>query len=179
MASAFAQGMKKILPELATSIGVQSARANQQFIHPQPAYAQQPVRGYAFEVSPPLNVGPIALTDLAQTVVTQYRVPQGLNAAIDSFGQALEAPAAFNDVQWRITVNNIPVPNFQDIRELLGTIQAPRKIQILATEGQIVRVEAICLTPGIPHWARAKLSGWTFIPSLQTGMENPNSWRGI
>lgn len=175
-ASATAMGLKKILPELATSVGVQSARANAQQVHSAPASIQPPVRAYDFAQCGP---NPTVVTDLAFVDIEVFRIPRGWNAVAKEVGFAAESAAALTDLQFRILVDNQPAPYLDNIRSGdVGTLADPVPITVKATEDQRIRVQAISLTVGVNHFVRALLKGWTFQPSLMANLDSIQGWRG-
>jgi hypothetical protein len=175
-ASIFAAGIKKILPELATSIGVQSARANAQQVHSRPASIDPPVRAYDFVACSPT---PRTVSDSAFADLTSFTVPVGWCAVAKSIGFEAESAGALSDIRFRVLVGDIPVPNLDSVScGGFGSLQNPTPITVKAIEQQRIRVQAIALTPGVSHFVKAAIRGWTFQPSLMANLDSINGWRG-
>jgi hypothetical protein len=175
-ASATAMGLKKILPELATSIAVQTGRSSSQQVHSRPANVDPPVRAYDFAVCSPT---PNVVTDAAFVELAAFLVPVGWNAVAKAVGFEAESAAALTDLQFRVLVDNMPVPNLDNIRcGDIGSLANPLPITVKAIEQQRVRIQAIGLTPFVPHLVRALLKGWTFQPSLMANLDSIQGWRG-
>jgi len=169
-------GIKKILPELATSIGVQSARANAQQVHSRPASIDPPVRAYDFASC---NPAPVTVTDLVFVPITSFLVPVGLNCVVKEIGFEAESAAALTDIQFRVMVGGQPVINLSDILcGDIGSLSNPTQVTVKAIEQQRVTIQAISLTVGVNHFVRALLKGWTFQPSIMANLETIQGWRG-
>jgi hypothetical protein len=175
-ASIFAMGLKKILPELATSIGVQSARASSQTVHSRPANVDPPVRAYDFASC---NPTPTSISDAAFVDISVFLVPVGWNAVAKAIGFEAESAAALSDIQFRVLVDSLPVPNLDNITcGDIGTMSSPLPVTIKAIEQQRIRIQGISLTVGVTHFVRALLKGWTFQPSLMANLDSIQGWRG-
>jgi len=164
---------QKLIPEMVEQISRKLSHSQAGLIRPAPANVAPPVRSYGFKQC---VQSPIAITDGVFTDVVTYRVPRGTNGVAVELGQELESLAAFADVQWRVVVDELPVPQLSDIRCQLGALAVPATVNIKAIEDQTIRVQASSLTLGAVHFARASLGGWAFVPTGSGRMNNLESY---
>ncbi len=176
MANAVAMGLKRILPELATSIGVQTARNNVQQYQATPAQESEPVRAYAFNAAP---AGIITVNDPVNfTTIATHRVPRGLMAVAKWLLVTAESAAALDDLEVRITVDGVPSLGWNSLNQPNLNAGAPAPITVKAIEDQGIRVQVRVRTVGNTHFVTALLRGWDFVPSHMTNLDSIDGWRG-
>lgn len=176
MADAVALGLKKILPELATSIGVQTARSNSQTMHSVPSNLAPPIRKLEFT---DCNRTPVIVTDAAFVLISEHLVPVGCICTVNQLEVVAESPAALADTEVQIRVGGNPVPRFNSLDcPDFGMNGLPATVNILAIEQQRVQVWAKSRTVGIDHNIVAMLRGWDTQPSYNTNLDGIAAWRG-
>jgi hypothetical protein len=169
-------GLKKILPELATSIGVQSARAGAQQMTSLPANIAPPVRAYEFNEA---NLNPTSVSDTTFVLITTHLVPPGAISVATELAVTAESSGALGDVEVQVQVGGVPVPRYDSLNcPDFGTFDQPARTNIKAIEGQRIQVFARARTVGATHAVRAMLRGWDSIPSLMTNLDSIYGWRG-
>ena len=176
MADAVAMGLKKILPELATAVGVQTARSNSQTMHSVPANLAPPIRKLEFA---DCNRTPVIVTDAAFVLISEHLVPVGCICTVNQLEVRAESPAALSDTEVQIRVGGNPVPRFNSLDcPDFGMTSAPATVNILAIEQQRVQVWARSRTVGVDHNVVAMLRGWDTQPSYDTNLDGIAAWRG-
>lgn len=176
MADAVAAGLKKALPELATSIGIQTARANSQQSHPKPANIDPPIRKLEFTEC---NLNAVSVSDTTFVLVTEHLVPNGCVAVANQLEVRAESPAALTDVEVQIRVGGIPVPRYDSLNcPDFGVGGEPATINVLAIEQQRIQVWARARTVAAIHNVVAMLRGWDTQPSYNTNLDSLGAWRG-
>lgn len=176
MSDAVAIGLKKILPELATSLGVQTARANAQQVHSRPANIDIPVRAFEFT---DCNQAPVNVSDGTFVLVTEHVVPVGCMAVAQLLEVNAESGAALMDTEVQIRVGGLPVPRYNSLNcPDFGQPGQPAKINIKAIERQRVQVFARARTVGATHNVSAMIRGYDFPPSFMTNLDSISGWRG-
>jgi hypothetical protein len=143
----------------------------------QPASYQMPATGTPFIAASAVD---IAVTDGAFVdVATIILENSEQKIAVKKLGMQLEASAAFNDVQWRFTFGGRVVPMFEDIRVQIGTLQDPDDVTILiGGKVGVLSLQAISLTVGAVHTARARFDGWIVNNSTDSIGNSPKAWVG-
>ena len=176
MATAVAMGLKKALPELATSIGVQVSRANGQQMHAAPAHIEPPIRSWSFEECRP---APVTVSDAAFVDIVAHLVPVGTVAVVHELLVQAESAAALDDVEIRVNVGGTPYPRYDSLNcPDLGQAGVPAKVNIRAIEQQRIVVQARSRTAATNHFVTGMLRGYDLAPSLMTNLDSINGWRG-
>lgn len=103
------------------------------------------------------------------TEVTSFYVERDLVGVVTEFWLELESDAAFENVQFRIVLgrgpSRQPVRRLHNIRGERGSRTHPVKVNIAVPSQTPVIVEAMTLTTGATHYARAGLIGYTYEPA--------------
>lgn len=94
------------------------------------------------------------------TTVITYNVPDNLQAVFTMAGQAAESAAAYQDIQWRIRIDQKAHKNYSNIRLQLFRLAPPGTvIYIPVSGGQTIDIQAASLSATTYNvWAR--LMGW-------------------
>jgi len=106
-----------------------------------PPWEVMPPNGRSFHYQQPVICPPLGTTDFA---VLSFLVPTGWNAAIKAVAN-LYTSAGFvegsGDLIWRIDVDGVFLPGFNNITTTLGSADQPRRIEgaILAKSNELVR----------------------------------------
>ena len=85
--------------------------------------------------------------DYARVTVVEFDLPIGSYGLIKWFGQHLSNPQMFDDVTWRILVNDAPIRHYGNLNFQISSIESPTEVFIylqrkanvkLVAEGQTV-----------------------------------------
>ena len=109
------------------------------------------------------------------TNLATFTVPGNFFGVIRGIGQDANAPAAFGDVLWRITINGSPYAPYQNIAvQLGGVLQAQlREVMITLRPNDVIIFQAS--NPGaVPYTVTGNLKGW-YWPPIQVGSRG--NWR--
>lgn len=122
-----------------------------------PSHINPPFSATCIEAFGSLNV-PLVFVD-----VVTFTMPGRSRGVIFSIGQQLETAGAFADVEWRVTVNGIPLSQYAAFSYQLSSIPnvSPLCSPINLRGGDVVKVQArgiVLLT----HTASARLFGWSY-----------------
>jgi len=176
MAEAVARGLKAVMPELATSVGVQTARAQGLQIAPRPANVEIPVRAWEFQEE---NLAAQNVGDAAFIQIVQHLVPNGTIGVARELIVTAETPAALADTQVRVLVDGVPVARYDNVdMTRLVPFGDALTVNIKAIEAQRISVEARSRTVGATHNVFAALRGWDSAPSYMANLDTIQGWRG-
>ena len=139
-----------------------------------PAQVYRPFRSKEIRAS---TQQPVVVSDGLFFPVVRITVPTGYNAVINLFGQGAPFPAAFADIQWRITVDGLPQFGLDNIRSQQGTVVSPAEVLVMAIERQTIALQAQKLTPG-NVLCDGFMSGWIFLPHMNVGVDHWQGWMG-
>jgi len=128
------------------------------------------------EITAPPSVN---VTDAAYVDVVSFLMPEQQIGVVKYLGLELESAAAFNDVRWRLVYgDNQPFEGWNDLRAQIGSILHPAEVTIQLAPKRFIKLQAISLTAGVPHYARGRLSGWRAPTVRFEGTATPRSWLG-
>lgn len=175
MARAMAAGLKLAMPELATSIGIQTARANAAQIHTKPANVDPPIRKFEFT---DCNSTPVSVSDGTFVLITEHRVPRGCVAVANQLEVRAESAAALEDTEVQIRVGGLPVPRYDSIDCPSFGTDGPAAINVTAIEDELIQVFARARTVAATHNVVAMIRGWDTTPSFMTRLDALPAWRG-
>lgn len=108
-----------------------------------------------------------ATLDHVNVTVIEFDLPVGSFGVIKWFGQRLSNPQMFDDVTWRILINNAPIRHYGDLNFQISTVEQPTEVFIhlqrkanvkLVVEGQTTVV------------ATGRLKGYFWLDTLNNGM---------
>jgi len=136
-----------------------------------PSHIDPPFTAKAIDVFPG-GTGVVAIpAGGAFTTVTSFQIP-GIHqrGIITAAGQSAESVAAWGDLIWRITLDGIPLPPWDDVRIQLWEIVPPTPLftPIQPLSGQTVALQAATIVGG-PYNVSGRLTGWYYPVRSEAG----------
>jgi hypothetical protein len=143
-----------------------------------PPWIQKPFRGVDFGASVSMDVpGDDTWTTMVDTlnsaIQQQFTVPQGHMAVLTEFAQDAISPTDWDSLCWRLTRNDLPLFPWNNVCCQMGTLNSPRKVQIILYPGDTIRLQVKNSTIGpdidnVGGW----MYGWYWPMPSQSAIEN-------
>lgn len=105
-----------------------------------------------------LKTGSLSISTTSFMTIVSFTMPQSAKGVLKFFGQGATTSAAFDDLTWQLTINNVPVIDLGGFTTQLGSISSPKQMTIRLKSNDIVVLAA--KKTAITYTANGLLQGW-------------------
>lgn len=88
----------------------------------------------------------------------EFEIPRGMAGVIKGFGQEVDSSSSFDDVIWKITLNDVPDPAYGSVVGKISSIETPRETFIMLRDSIKVKLTATSTKEGVK--VKGCLTGW-------------------